>query len=76
MEQQLTKREALIERILHMNDAEVTEVLDLIETLHNSITNLLNHKTNLPNLRTKTKPWLSIVLARRGHSTLDEFTRD
>ena len=37
MEQQLTKREVLIERILHMNDAEVTEVLDLIETLHNSI---------------------------------------
>ena len=36
MEQQLTKREVLIERILHMSDAEVTEVLDLIETLHKS----------------------------------------
>jgi hypothetical protein len=33
MEIQLTKREQLIERVLHMTDAEVTELLELIEDL-------------------------------------------
>jgi hypothetical protein len=36
MEQQLTKREVLIEKILHLNDTELKEVADLVEALHGS----------------------------------------
>jgi hypothetical protein len=36
MEQQLTKREVLIEQILHLNDTELKEVSDLVEALHGS----------------------------------------
>ena len=34
MELQLNPREQLIERILHMSDAEASELLDLIQALH------------------------------------------